>query len=143
MWSGTIAHNGLLDTGRIGDWASHDIEHELSGIYDIAHGAGLSVIFPAWMKYVYKNDIDRFAQFASRIWGVDSYFNDKEFMVLEGIRMLERFYKDIGLPTRLNELSIGSERFEEMSQKCVDKGPIGKFVKLDSKDILEIYKLSL
>ena len=143
MWSGTIAHNGLLDTGRIGDWASHDIEHELSAIYDIAHGAGLSVIFPAWMKYVYKTDIKRFAQFASRVWGIDSYFNDEEFMALEGIRMLENFYKDIKLPIRLSQLKINSDKFEEMAAKCADRGPVGKFVELESKDILEIYKLAL
>jgi alcohol dehydrogenase YqhD (iron-dependent ADH family) len=143
MWAGTIAHNGLLDTGRIGDWASHDIEHELSGIYDIAHGAGLSVIFPAWMKYVYKTDIRRFAQFASRVWGVDSYLNEEEFMALEGIRMLENFYKDINLPVRLSQVKINSERLEEMAAKCADRGPVGKFVSLESKDILEIYKLAL
>lgn len=143
MWAGTIAHNGLLDTGRIGDWASHEIEHELSGIYDIAHGAGLSVVFPAWMKYVYKTDIKRFAQFASRVWGVDSYLNEEEFMALEGIRMLENFYKDIDLPVRLSQIKINSDRFEEMAAKCADRGPVGKFVELESKDILEIYKLAL
>ena len=143
MWCGTIAHNGLLDTGRIGDWASHDIEHELSGIYDIAHGAGLSVIFPAWMKYVYKTGIKRFAQFASRVWGLDAYLNEEEFMALEGIRMLENFYKDMGLPIRLGQLKIGSDRFEEMATKCVHKGLVGKFVELGSKDIIEIYKLAL
>ncbi|GAA3319215.1 hypothetical protein GCM10020331_025200 [Ectobacillus funiculus] len=78
MWSGTIAHNDLLGTGRIGDWASHDIEHEISGIYDIAHGAGLAIVFPAWMKYVYKHDINRFAQFANRVWDVEIDLNNLE-----------------------------------------------------------------
>jgi alcohol dehydrogenase YqhD (iron-dependent ADH family) len=71
MWAGTIAHNNLLNTGRTGDWASHDIEHELSGIYDVAHGAGLAVVLPAWMKYVYKHDIKRFSQYAVRVWNID------------------------------------------------------------------------
>jgi alcohol dehydrogenase len=75
MWASTIAHNDLLGTGRIGDWASHQIEHELSGIYDVAHGAGLAVVFPAWMKYVYKHDVGRFARFATRVWGVEPRFD--------------------------------------------------------------------
>jgi hypothetical protein len=143
MWNGTIAHNDLLDTGRIADWGSHDIEHELSAIYDIAHGAGLSIIFPAWMKYVYRHGIKRFTQFASRVWGVDSYFDEEEYMALEGIRLLESFYRDLGLPTRLNEVKINSERFEEMANKCTDRGPVSNFVKLNSKDIVQIYKLAL
>lgn len=142
MWAGTIAHNDLLSTGRIGDWATHDIEHELSGIYDIAHGAGLSVIFPAWMKYVYKNNIQKFAQFAVRVWGSEIYFDDEERVALEGIRKLESFYKDIGLPTRLTDLNIFEDRFEEMAKKCVDRGLIGNFVKLDKNDIVNIYKLA-
>ncbi|MGI5849700.1 MAG: iron-containing alcohol dehydrogenase, partial [Christensenellales bacterium] len=85
MWAGTLAHNNLLSTGRIGDFASHQIEHELSAINDVAHGAGLSVIFPAWMKYVYKHDIARFTQFAVRVWNVEQSFSDPEKTVLEGI----------------------------------------------------------
>jgi len=71
MWAATLAHNDLLGTGRDGDWASHMIEHELSGIYDIAHGAGLAIIFPAWMRYVYKEDIPRFAKFANQVFNID------------------------------------------------------------------------
>jgi len=78
MWAGTIAHNGLLGTGRIEDWASHNIEHEISAIYDVAHGAGLAVVFPAWMKYVYKNNLDRFVQFAVRVWNVEMNFDEPE-----------------------------------------------------------------
>ncbi len=143
MWCGTVAHSDLLGTGRIGDWASHNIEHELSGIYDVAHGAGLSVIFPAWMKYVYKTDIKRFAQFASRVWGLDSYFNDEEYMAFEGISMLENFYKSVSLPVRLSQLNIGSDRLEEMAEKCAEAGPVGNFVELDKADILKIYELAL
>jgi alcohol dehydrogenase YqhD (iron-dependent ADH family) len=85
MWAGTIAHNDLLGTGRAGDWASHDIEHELSAIYDIAHGAGLAIIFPAWMSYVYKQDISRFAQFAARVWDVEYNAFNPEETALKGI----------------------------------------------------------
>lgn len=143
MWISTVVHNDILGTGRIGDWGSHDIEHELSAIYDVPHGAGLSVIFPAWMKYVYKSDIKRFAQFANRVFGVDAYFGDENRMAIEGIRRLESFYCDIGLPTRLKHLGIGKDRLEEMAEKCVHRESVGKFVKLYKKDVLSIYKLAL
>ena len=98
MWAGTLAHNDLLSTGRIGDWTSHQIEHELSGIYDIAHGAGLAIVFPAWMKYVYKHNISRFAQFATRVWNVDYCFECPEKTALEGINRLQEYFRRIGLP---------------------------------------------
>jgi alcohol dehydrogenase YqhD (iron-dependent ADH family) len=85
MWASTIAHNDLLGTGRVGDWASHCIEHELSGIYDVAHGAGLAVVFPAWMRRVYGNDVPRFARFAERVWAVEPRFDALERTALEGI----------------------------------------------------------
>jgi len=142
MWAGTIAHNDLLGTGRIGDWASHGIEHELSGIYDIAHGAGLSIIFPAWMKYVYKQDVERFAQFAVRVWNVEADFNDIEKVALAGIKRLEDFYKRIGLPITLKEANIPYDRLEEMAEKCTEGGPRGNFVRLDKNDVLEILMLA-
>jgi len=142
MWAGTIAHNDLLGTGRIGDWASHGIEHELSGIYDIAHGAGLSIIFPAWMKYVYKQDVERFAQFAVRVWNEEPDFNDIEKVALAGIKRLEEFYKKIGLPITLKEANIPYDRLEEMAEKCTEGGPRGNFVKLNKDDVLEILKLA-
>ncbi|GAI54627.1 unnamed protein product, partial [marine sediment metagenome] len=110
MWAGTIAHNDLLGTGRIWDWGSHDMEHELSGIYDIAHGAGLSIIFPAWMKYVYKQDVEKFAQFAVRVWNVEPDFKDIEKTALEGIETLKDFYEKIGLPITLKEANIPYDR---------------------------------
>lgn len=142
MISSTIAHNSLLDMGRQSDWASHGIEHELSGIYDITHGAGLAIIFPAWMKYVYKSDIDRFAQFAIRVWNVDMNFNDPEATVLEGIKRTEEFFTSIGMPTRLSQAEIDSERFEEMAAKATENGTLGNFVKLNKEDIVNIYRLA-
>lgn len=142
MWAGTIAHNDLLSTGRIGDWASHGISHELSGIYDIAHGAALSIVFPAWMKYVYKEDPERFAQFASRVWDVEPDFRDIGKTVLEGIKRLEGFYKRIGLPTTLRGANIPCDRLEEMAEKCTERGPRGNFVPLKKDDVLEILKLA-
>lgn len=142
MWAGSIAHNDLLGTGRTGDWASHQIEHELSGIYDVPHGAGLSTIFPAWMKYVYKNDPERFAQFAVRVWNVEPDFRDFEKTALEGIKRLKDFYREIGLPVTLKEMNIPYDRLEEMAEKCTENGPRGNFVKLDRDDVLEIFMMA-
>lgn len=143
MWSGTLAHNNLLSCGRTGDWASHDIEHELSAIYDIAHGAGLSIIFPAWMKYVYKHDLDRFVQYAVRVWNVEIDYTNKELTALRGIEKLEEFYKQIGLPTRLSDVNIDNSNLEIMANKAVLFGDLGNFVKLSAKDIYNIYMLAL
>ena len=144
MWASTIAHNGVLGTGRETDWASHKMEHELSGIYDIAHGAGLSIIFPAWMKYVYKHNIKRFVQFAVRVWDVDLSFDSEEEIALEGIKRMTEFFKKMGLPVKLSEINIPDDRFEEMADKCTssDTKLIGGFVKLKKSDIINIYKLA-
>lgn len=145
MWSGTIAHNNVLNTGRVGDWASHGIEHELSGIYDIAHGAGLAIVFPAWMKYIYKHDVNRFAQFASRVWNVDYDVWNPEKTVLEGISRLEAFYKSIGLKIRLKDVNIPEDRINEMADKCTNhnSNTVGQFVELKTSDIANILRLAL
>ncbi|NLK98329.1 iron-containing alcohol dehydrogenase [Defluviitalea saccharophila] len=144
MWAGTLAHNNLLNTGRVGDWGSHDIEHEISGIYDVAHGAGLAVVFPAWMKYVYKHDPNRFVQFAVRVWNVEQDFFDPEKTILQGIQKLEEFFTSIGLPTRLEGLGITDDRLEEMADKGTDSDQktLGNFVKLRKNDIYNILKLA-
>lgn len=145
MWSGTIAHNNLLNTGRVGDWGSHDIEHELSGIYDVAHGAGLAVVFPAWMKYVYRHDITRFAQYAVRVWNVEQDFISLEATALEGIKALENFLVSINQAVRLPGIGIDDSRLEEMALKGTngDTKQLGNFVPLWSKDVLSILKLAL
>ena len=145
MWSGTLAHNDLIGMGRGGDWASHEIEHELSGIYDIPHGAGLAIVFPAWMKYVYQHDVARFAQWATRVWGVEADFTHPEKTALQGIHCLEAFYKSCGLAVTLNEVFIGKDRLEEMAYKATAMGSksIGNFVKLDKAAVHDILKLAL
>ena len=143
MWASTIAHNDLLSTGRTGDWASHGIEHELSGIYDIPHGAGLAIVFPAWMKYVYKHNIERFIQFAINVWNVEPNFESPERIALEGVERLKRFFKDIGLPTSLSEANIGEDRLEEMATKATERGELGEFVKLKKEDVLNILRSAL
>lgn len=144
MWAGTIAHNNLLNTGRVGDWGSHDIEHEISGIYDVAHGAGLAVVFPAWMKHVLKHDLDRFVQWAVRVWNVELDVFDKEATARAGIARLEAFFHSLGLGTTLPSLGIKDDRIAEMAKKSTDGDvrTIGNFVKLDSKAVAEILRLA-
>ncbi|OIJ19261.1 NADH-dependent alcohol dehydrogenase [Anaerobacillus alkalidiazotrophicus] len=142
MWSGTIAHNDLLSTGRVGDWASHDIEHEISGIYDIAHGAGLAIVFPAWMKYVYKHDINRFVQYAHRVWNVEIDPFDLEKTALAGIKKTEEFFRSIGMPISLTEVNIFDEHIDEMAKKGTERGPLGNFVKLYEEDVRQILQLA-
>lgn len=140
MLCSTIAHNGILGIGRIEDWSSHKIEHELSAYYDVTHGAGLSVIIPAWMKFVYKHDVKRFIQYANEVWGIEG--NDEK-TALNGIEATEKFFKSLDLPVTLKELNINEEKLEEMSKKAVPNDHIGSFVKLKPEDVLQIYKLAL
>jgi alcohol dehydrogenase YqhD (iron-dependent ADH family) len=145
MWASTLAHNDLLSCGRTGDWSSHGLEHELSALYGIAHGEGLAVAFPAWMKYVYKHDINRFCQFAVRVFDIEMNNAQPEKTALEGINRFEKFLSSIGLPVRLKELNISGDRIDEMVNKATKNGSIklGSFVQLDSHDCKEIYKLML
>jgi alcohol dehydrogenase len=142
MWAGTIAHNDLLSTGRIGDWATHQIEHEVSGIYDVAHGAGLAVLFPAWMTHVMRHDVDRFAQFAARVFDVEHDYASPERTAREGVRRLRAFWKGIGLPSTLAEAGVGADRLDEMARKATDRGPLGAFVKLAAADVRAILDLA-
>ena len=144
MWTGTIAHNNLLNTGRVGDWASHDIEHEISGIYDIAHGAGLAIVFPAWMKHVYKHDINRFAQWAIRVWNVDMDVFDPERVARTGIDRMEAFFRSMGLVTRLADAGIAGDRIDEMASKATDGNTrrFGNFVPLDKDAVKKILTLA-
>jgi alcohol dehydrogenase YqhD (iron-dependent ADH family) len=145
MWAGCVAHNDLLGTGRNQDWSSHGIEHEISGIYDVAHGAGLAVVFPAWMKYVYKSNVNRFVQFASRGWNIEIDFNDQEKTALAGIAAIVKFFTSIGMPVRLKEMDVGADRLEEMADKATGNGSrtMGGFMPLDRNAVLEILKLAV
>src|SRR5690554_3020166 len=146
-FAGNVAHNGLLGLGRETDWASHAMEHELSAIYDVAHGAGLAVVTPAWMQYVYKTNVPMFVQFAVNVMGVEGSFRDSEAIVLEGIERLKEFFVKMGLPVTMKELGIDDSRFEEMAKKATgyaygDEKGIGGLKKLKWQDVLEIYKLA-
>lgn len=144
MWVGTLAHNNLLDTGRTGDWASHDIEHEISGIYDVAHGAGLAVVFPAWMKHVLQHDLNRFVQWSVRVWNVEMDVFNPDAVARAGIEKMEVFFQSIGLGTRLADLGIQDNRIDEMADKCTSGNirTVGNFVKLDREAVREILVLT-
>ena len=144
MWAGTIAHNNLLNTGRVGDWGSHDIEHEISGIYDVAHGAGLAVVFPAWMKFVLHHDLRRFVQWAVRVWNVELNAFDPEAVAREGVARMEAFFRSFGLGTTLGELGVKDDRIDEMADKCTDGDTrtVGNFVKLDRAAVAKILRLA-
>lgn len=145
-WAGALAHNTLLDTGRVGDWASHKLEHELSALYDIAHGAGLAVMFPAWMKYVLpRGGARKLAQFARRVFAVGEAFATDEEAANEGILRLEAFYRSLGLPTTLGEMGIDGSRIPEMAARAVAMmgGKLGGFVPLDAPMAEEVYRLAL
>ena len=144
MLGGAFAHNDSLSVGRATDWGSHMIEHELSGIYDIPHGEGLAIVFPAWMKYVYKDNVDRFVQFAVRVWNVENDYFDKEKTALAGIAAYEKFLTSLGLPIKLSEINIGSDRFEEMASKATrdETKTLGSFAVLKKDDIEKIFQLA-
>lgn len=144
VWAGTLAHNNLLNTGRVGDWASHDIEHEISGIYDVAHGAGLAVVFPAWMKRVLHHDPNRFVQWAVRVWNVELDVFDPEATAREGIARMEAFFHRLGLGTTLASLGVGDDRIDEMADKGTDGDTrtVGNFVKLDRAGVAAVLRLA-
>ncbi len=142
MLAGTIAHNGLLGLGREEDWSSHDIGHELSAFYGATHGITLSIIFPAWMTYVYKENIDRFVEFAINVFNVKVTGKTKEQIALEGIEEFKHFLKAIGLPTSLSEANLPTDNFELMAEKATRGAELGNFKKLTKEDVVNIYNLS-
>lgn len=145
-FGGTVAHNGLLGMGREQDWACHGMEHELSAIYDVAHGAGLAVLTPAWMEYVYQSNIPMFVQFAVNVMGVEGSYREPEAIIRAGIQRLRDFFRKMGLPATLDELGIDSSQLEVMAKKATgaafgEEEPLGGLKKLYWNDVLEIYKM--
>ncbi len=139
MWAGTVAHNDIVGVGRSQDWNSHGIEHELSGLYDCAHGAGLAVVMPAWMEFVYKHDVMRFAQMATRVFGCEMNFENPEDTALKGIYAFRRFLHDIGMPINFEELGAKAEDIPVLIEKFgIGDGQTWGFVRLSAKDIEEI-----
>lgn len=143
MYCGTIALNGQLTQGVETDWASHAIEHAVSAIYDIPHAGGLAIIFPNWMKYVYKENIPRFKRFALEVWNVDPNGKTDDQAALEGIEATRKFFDQIGAPSRLADFNIDDTHLEQMAEHTTRFGPVGRFKQLDKEDVLQILKMSL
>lgn len=144
MWAGMVAHNDICGVGREQDWSTHQIEHELSALYDVAHGAGLAVMFPAWMKHVMHHDVMRFAQLAVRVWGCEMDFQNPENTAKQGIAKFEQFLTSIGMPIRFSELGAKAEDIPTML-KVLGLGAhtLGSFVKLTEEDVKKIYELAV
>ena len=143
MWAGMVAHNGLVGVGRSQDWNSHGIEHELSALYDCAHGAGLAVIMPSWMEFVYKHNVMRFCQMATRVFGCQMNFENPEATALEGIRRFRSFLHSIGMPINFAELGAKEEDIPALVEKFgIGRRRTGGFVALSADDITEIYKIA-
>ncbi len=143
MWAGMVAHNNICGVGRAQDWNSHGLEHELSGLYDCAHGAGLAVIMPAWMEYVVDTDVMRFAQMATRVWGIQMNFEDPRSTALNGIRAFRSFLHDIGMPINFAELGAKAEDIPVLVEKLgVGDGVRYGFRQLNRQDCENIYKLA-
>ncbi|MCR4578224.1 MAG: iron-containing alcohol dehydrogenase [Clostridiales bacterium] len=146
MWAGSLSHNGLTGCGNDGgDWMTHKLEHELGGLYDVAHGAGLAAVWGSWARYVYKNCLPRFKRFALNVMGVEEIGNDEE-IALKGIEALEAFFRRINMPTNLRELGVAAtdEDLITMARKCAIgvKGSAGSARKLNEQDMLAIYRAS-
>lgn len=146
MWAGSLSHNGLTGTGRTGDFASHRIEHDIGGMFDVAHGAGLAAIWGSWARYVHKVNPARFAQFAVRVFGVSENFYNIESTALKGIEAWEDWCCSIHMPTRLSELGIfpTDAQIEKMAEKCTANGNgfVGAFKKLYKEDVVAILKMA-
>ncbi len=143
MWAGTIAHNGTCGVGCEEDWASHFMEHEISAVYNVTHGAGLAVIFPAWLTYMAGHHAKKAAQFACRVWDVPES-DDKKAMALEGVERMKAFFREIGMPTSFRELGIEHPDIGLLVKKLHEnKGErVGNYLPLDSRATREIYEIA-
>lgn len=143
MWAGTVAHNGTCGVGCEEDWASHFLEHEVSAIYNVSHGAGLAVIFPAWLTFMAENHPTKVAQWAVRVWDVASS-NDQQATALEGIARFKAFLSSIGMPTTFAQLGIDSPDIPLLVSKLHEnKGPlVGNYIKLDARATQQIYEIA-
>ena len=147
MWGGSLMHNGLTGCGVEEDWATHQLEHELSGMFDVTHGAGLAAVWPSWARYVMHENLSRFVRFAVNVMDVPNDFTDPEGTALRGIEAMERFYHAIGMPVNIKELigkDITDEEIKEMARKCSRdyKATCGGLKVLSADDMEAIYKMA-
>lgn len=144
MWAGMVAHNNICGVGREQDWSSHTLEHELSSLYDVAHGAGLAVVMPAWMTYVMKHDMNRFVQFAVRVWDCDMNFANPEITAKEGIAKFRLFLESIGMPSNFAEIDAKKEDIPKLVEHLgvSEEEKVGGFMKLGPVDCKAIYEIA-
>lgn len=143
LLSGTIALNGFLSMGSEGDWATHEIEHALSAVYDIPHGGGLAILFPNWMKYNVSVHPVRFARLATKVFDVEVENKTVEEVAYEGINRLREFWSSLGAPSRLEDYNIDDSQLDVLVEKAMANGPIGVFRVLEADDVREILRMSL
>ncbi|XMB71726.1 iron-containing alcohol dehydrogenase [Mycoplasmatota bacterium WC30] len=143
-WAGTIAHNGSLGVGRAEDWSTHVLEHELSALYDVTHGAGLAVMFPAYMRYTVNEDVQRYRRLAVRVFGIKDKPKKPLKIALAGIDALEAFFKEIGMPTNFEEIGAKKEDISKLIDKLrINQGEkFGSFKELSLEDAKNIYELA-
>ncbi|WP_286229523.1 iron-containing alcohol dehydrogenase [Neobacillus mesonae] len=143
LYAGTMALNGTLNMGYRGDWATHNLEHAVSAVYDIPHGGGLAILFPHWMEHNIKVKPDRFKQLAVRVFEVDPEGKTVEQTGLEGIRKLRDFWTSIEAPVRLADYDIDDSKIDIMADRAMANGEFGNFTKLNRQDVLAIYRAAL
>jgi len=143
MYAGTIALNGSLQMGYRGDWATHNIEHAVSAVYDIPHAGGLAILFPSWMKHNVDHNTERFKQLAVRVFGVEEEGKSDREVALEGIEKLRAFWTSLGAPERLADYDIDDSQLDLMIDRAMKRGPFGNFRKLEHDDVEAILKMSL
>ena len=146
MWAGSLSHNGLTGLGRDFFMQVHQLEHELSGMYPrIAHGAGLSALWPSWARDVCAGDVNRFARYAVNVWNIDMDFENPMNTALAGIQATEDFFKSLGMPTSLKELDVEPEKIEEMAVKCTNYGKrtLPGIKVLGKEEMMEIYRMAM
>ena len=147
MWAGSLAHNDITGNRAEGDWATHQLGHELSAMFDATHGASLAAVWGSWARYVYRENVSRFVRLAVNVMGVDNDFTSPEATALAGIEAMERFFHAIGMPTNIRELigrDITDDEIKEMVRKCSRGGKAtqGKFKVLDADDMEAIYRMA-
>lgn len=142
LYAGTIALNGMLQMGYRGDWASHNIEHAVSAVYDIPHAGGLAILFPNWMKHNLNVNEERFAQLATNVFGVEAEGKTTQQIAEEGIQALRDFWTSIGAPETLRDYDISDDKFDTIVDRAMKRGPFGNFNKLHDEDVEKILEMS-
>lgn len=147
MWAGSLAHNDITGSRAAGDWATHQLEHELSGMFDVTHGAGLAAVWASWARYVYRENVSRFVRLAVNVMGVDNDYTSPERTALAGIAAMERFFRAIGMPVTIKELigrDVTDDEIDRMVHKCSRGGTMtqGVFKVLREDDMRAIYRMA-